>query len=46
MRDLQSELLLALIKTVTSECFATLDAIITGAGASPNVIKIMGLQKK
>ena len=34
MRHLQSELLLALIKTVKSECFATLNAIITGAGAN------------
>ena len=28
----QSELLLALIRTVKSECFATLNAIVTGAG--------------
>ena len=34
MRHLQSELLLAPIKTVKSECFATLNAIVTGAGAN------------
>ena len=35
MRHFQSELLLAPIKTVRSECFATQNAIVTGAGAKP-----------
>ena len=38
MRHLQSELLLAPIKTVKSECFATQNAIVTGAGAKPALV--------
>lgn len=38
MRHLQSELLLVPIKTVKSECFATQNAIVTGAGAKPALV--------
>ena len=38
MRQLRSELLLAPIKTVKSECFATQNAIVTGAGAKPALV--------
>ena len=38
MRHLQSELLLDPIKTVKSECFATQNAIVTGAGAKPALV--------